>query len=74
MLDVIGPPYQEPMRRCQYYALEVEPGTGVERLVPIEQPDDFSCRTLRMPACEARVAELVAELELEQLSDSEARR
>jgi hypothetical protein len=60
MLDVIGPPYSEPLRSCQYYELR-----GGDELVPIEEPGDFRCRAVSMPSVSQRVAELLDELERE---------
>lgn len=61
MLDVIGPPYQGPERRCQYYKLG-----DSDTLVPIEEPADFSCRSLSAPAVTRLVEDVLAEIERER--------
>lgn len=55
VLDVISPPYLEPERRCQYYEVRGN------RVVPIEEPADFSCESLSLPAVEKRLAEIELE-------------
>ncbi|KAG8469592.1 hypothetical protein KFE25_006047 [Diacronema lutheri] len=61
MLDVIGPPYREPERGCQYYALR-----GSDTVVPIETPADFCCLSASMPDVSQRVAGLLAEIDAER--------
>ncbi|KAJ1636897.1 hypothetical protein T492DRAFT_956961 [Pavlovales sp. CCMP2436] len=61
MLDIIGPPYSQPLRSCQYYELR-----GGDQLVPIDEPRDFRCRSISMPAVSQRVAELLDEIALER--------